>query len=903
MFHVIFLILLYITSSSSLLQGGFNYYGGCTLIDGRLTCVGQNYKGQLGINMASTTTKKTRPQEVFATGVTSVCCGMDNFCACIKDGKLYTWGNADKYQTGMNNQNTLLEPKRLGLDSTWNDVQCGQDFVVAKLGSSLYAWGSNYYYLINSYRYNDQETPTNKLDYVDSYSVGRRSVVAIKTGSGGSRTVWAWGDKCEAGLTTSCSSSTYTHTPTQISTGKINDCHTMYRTQSTTTMHYCKDSSNKVISWGSHSGQYDRRMHGSATQNDVVARYMQYTNNKLSTGQQTDWSDVKMISPVGNSAATNNIGSIYILTNGGKIYFGGTCSTSRVCTETLTWDNPTAAVELTAWGSDNAELANGGFGGHMVIKNNGKVYVIGNNERGQLGIGNEITTADTILEWDPPPRCALTEYRNNGVCTACGANTTTKTIGDLHSCTDCTCDCPAAYRNPVGDKSTCTKLPDCALNEYANGDGCTACGTDALNAAGDDPATVTTCTCPLNYFGNSGACTKCESSSVGYTTVDANAPTLSATRAQCEDYATQTQLRSFQGDVSTYLQAFQPKGCITVQTQAVMWNPSTTSTELCSIAHKCIETTTNTYVGTRLAGDNQNCTTCSCDAPCGIGNYGDNYGCSICAANTQAKAAGDLQSCTTCTCLCTADHYGNNGSCTSCANGYENAAGDSQLCTTCACSAKPPCAAGEYGNGNGCTACPANTMAKDAGDSQDCTVCSCQCQANHRGNNGVCTACSTGYSRPEGDDMGCTNCECIVCDANHFGDSGSCSQCPSNTQLKASGDSKDCTDCNCNCKENFYGNFGVCTSCPSNSTNAAGDSHGCQNCSCTCDINHYGANNSCIACLSGFTNPAGDLPGCQNCSCTAPPELPPTTPSTGTSRFKLHRVVVWVLGIVVLIII
>ena len=869
MFYVILLLLFCVTSTSSysFLSDG-NDYVSCILNNGKVTCMGKNYKGLLGIGETDETVIKNRPQEVVASGATDLACAGTNACFLIENNNLKAWGSGTDYITGLGTTATKYSPTLIG--SGYDAVQCGYNFCVAfKISpyGKLYAWGKNSYKIFGSDTSIVKQSPYELVSGISDYSVSQRAITARGTDN----KLYGIGFDEESGK--QLGGNSYSSTWQDLSNAnKVSECTSFYRVPGggNNRNTYCKASNhqNKAISWGSSRSNPDLVLHGSSPSGYYTNRYMQYTNNKASSGEQSDWKTVKQLAYAEQS--------IYILDNNGKIYFGGNPSSSKTATESYSWSSINAAVQMSAWGSDNSAIGRAGSYGIVVLKSNGDIKVIGRNVYGKLGTGDDVTD-DTlpfsIKEHNPPALCNENFYGNSGTCTAC-APAYRRPAGDLESCTTC----------------SCTKLPNCALNEYANGDGCAPCAANtASRPAGDDPATVTTCTCQLNHFGNSGVCTACDASYIGFTLIsDGSAPTVTATRAQCETYASQQATLTFQGDVNSFLQSSQPKGCIVVSNSGVFWNPSTTSTITCDLTNQCVDTVTNTYVGTRIAGDDQSCTTCSCDAPCGIGNYGDNYGCSACAANTQAKAAGDLQSCTTCTCLCTADHYGNNGSCTSCANGYENAAGDSQLCTTCACSAKPPCAAGQYGNGNGCTACPANTMAKDAGDSQDCTVCSCQCQANHRGNNGACTACLTGYIRPEGDDMGCTNCECTACDANHFGNSGSCTQCPSNTLLKASGDSKDCTDCNCACKENFYGNFGVCTSCPNNSSNAAGDSHGCQTCSCTCDVNHYGVNNSCVACLSGFTNPAGDLPGCQNCSCTAPPALPPTTPSPAT-KIVYHK--------------
>ena len=881
MFYVILLLLLCVisTSSYSFLSDG-NDYVSCILNNGKVTCMGKNYKGLLGIGETDENVVKNRPQTVIASGATDLACAGLNACFLIENGKLKAWGSGTDYILGLGwSTANKYSPTQLG--TNWDAVQCGYNFCAArKTNGDLYAWGKNTYKVISGST-GDRADPFKIRSGVSDYTVSQRSIVVRATDN----KVYGIGFDEESGK--QLGSSSYSSTWQDLSNAnKASECTSFYRVPGGGNKRntYCKASShqNKVISWGSTISNPDLLLHGASPNGYYTNRYMQYTNNKASSGEQSDWKTVKQIAYAEQS--------IYILDNNGKIYFGGNPTSSKTATESYSWSSINAAVEMSAWGSDNAAIGRAGSYGIVVLKSNGDMKVIGLNTNGKLGTGDDVTDNTlpfSIKEYNPPPVCNENYYGNSGTCTAC-APAYRRPAGDLESCTTC----------------SCTKLPNCSLNEYANGNGCTACGANALNAAGDDPATVTKCTCPLNYFGNNGACTKCDSSSLGFTLIsDGSAPTVTATRAQCETYASQQPTLTFQGDVNSFLQSSQPKGCIVVSNSGVFWNPSTTSTITCDSTNQCVDTITNTYVGTRLAGDDQSCTTCSCDAPCGIGNYGDNYGCSACAANTQAKAAGDLQSCTTCTCLCTADHYGNNGSCTACANGYENAAGDSQLCTTCACSAKPPCAAGQYGNGNGCTACPANTMPKDAGDSQDCTVCSCQCKKNYFGFNGACNQCSTGYIRPEGDDMQCTNCGCFTCDANYFGDSGSCHMCPGNTIDKAAGDSVHCTDCSCQCKENFYGNFGVCTACPSNSSNAAGDSHGCQNCSCTCDVNHYGVNNSCVACPSGFTNPAGDLPSCQNCSCTSPPPLPPTTPSTGTNRFVLHKFVVWILGMVVVFVI
>ena len=879
--YVILLLLFYITSSSGFKTAG-NQYGTCILDNGAVSCVGINYKGMLGIGDTDETTVHVTPQQVYSSGVTDLACTSMGACCVIKSNNIYCWGSGHKYQTGLNTNANKYSPEQV--DTGYNMVQCGLDSCIArKTDNSLRGWGANGYRMLGQGN-TDRTTPTYDWAYpqllVSDYLVLSKGVVAIETNGD----VWGWGYQTHCEHTNQWPS--YEDNPKEFaSSKKMSDCVSFIQSgNADQDTGYCKDSSGKVLSFG--ASPTSLHLHGSNTAySRGNPQFMTYTTTKDASGQSTDWSDVKEIAV--------NSDTIYILTTGGKIYFGGDASNGYTATETISWSPIKSGVELDAWGSDNDHIGVAGEKGFIVKKANGTKWVIGNNNNGQLGDGDTFTDTDTtspfsIKEFNPPPLCNENFYGNNGACTAC-ASAYRNPAGDLESCTTC----------------SCTKLPDCALNEYANGDGCTVCGANAVNkTVGDDPATVTTCTCPENYFGNNGDCTYCEPSSIGFVEItDSSAPTVAATKTQCEHYASITNSRTWQGDVSTALQSWQPKGCIVVQQATVFWNPSTTSLTLCDTNHICIDITTNTHVGTRPVGDDQSCTTCACDAPCGIGNYGDNYGCSLCAANTQAKAAGDLQSCTTCTCLCTTDHYGNNGSCTTCANGYENTAGDSQLCTTCACSAKPPCAVGQYGNGNGCTICPTNST-NAGGDSQDCTTCHCDCQENFFGDDGLCTACSTGYTRQAGDIPDCTTCACTTCDTDYYGDGTSCQQCPGYSN-NAAGDASDCTDCACECNENYYGNFGVCTSCPTNSTNAAGDSHGCQTCTCACDENYYGVNSSCVACDNGYTNPAGDSPACQNCSCTPPPAspLPPTTPSTGTSMFVVHRFVVWVLGMVVLVII
>ena len=1145
--YVILLLLFYITSTSGF-KTAANPWVTCSLDDGAVHCWGENYKGLLGIGDTDETTVHTTPQQVYASGVVDLACTYNGACCAIKDGTIYCWGSGVDYMTGLNTADTKYSPTQAE-NAGYDMIGCGVNACIARKSSNKgwVGWGGGYSRMLGPGT-DDDKTPKYdcglpQLKMEDFVVVGFGVVATDSSGD-----VWGWGKDSHSGW----GGTGYETCPKKFNSivSSMRHCVSFIKSgNGGMDTGYCKDSSGDVWAWGNTvSLRLVGPSHSFSYTDYTVAKLITYTTNKAASGEVDDgWDNVKEIAV--------NDDTIYILTTDGKIYFGGDASGGYTATETISWSSITSAVELDAWGSNNDHVGVAGEKGFIVKKTDGTKWSIGNNAKGQLGTTDQLTDTTypfSIKQHDPPPRCALNEYGNNGVCTACGANTVAKTVGDLQSCTNCTCECPvnyygnngactacaSAYRNPAGDDQacttcsctklpdcalneyangdgctacganavnktvgddpatvtictcplnyygnngvctqctgsdieitensgftvdtpdqslsreqckdyaenrastswegdvdandassypsgcslniavpqkiywnpsttssfkcsfmnvcvegaftatagtrsagdnqacttcscdapcqkgeygngagctacganalrqmgdlqtctnctctcplnyfgddgsctacasayrnpsgedqscttcSCTKLADCALNEYANGDGCTACGANALNEAGDDPATVTTCTCPLNYFGNSGACTKCEPSSIGFVEIsDGSAPTIAATKTQCEHYADITDQRSWMGEVTSSLQSFQPDGCITAGTNLVYWNPNTGGTEVCGGSYACVDLTTNPYVGTRLVGDDQSCTTCACDAPCGIGNYGDNYGCTACAANTQAKAAGDLQSCTTCACLCDANHYGNNGSCTACANGYENAAGDQQQCTTCACSAKPPCQANEYGNGNGCTACAANTVPKDAGDSQDCTVCSCQCQANFFGDDGLCTACSTGYSRGEGDNPACTTCACETCVVNYYGDTNSCQQCPGNSTNPA-GDDITCTDCSCKCGENLYGNFGVCTACPDHSTNAAGDSHGCQTCSCTCDENYYGVNSSCVACDSGYTNPAGDLPSCQNCSCTEPPPLPEET-STGTS---LHfNFIVWILSMVVFI--
>jgi len=175
--------------------------------DGTLWTWGYNYYGQLGINVAGTTTGRTTPVTTFAGGTNwkQVACGFYHTAAIKTDGTLWTWG----YNYGClginsagatNNRTTPVTTFAGG--TNWKQVSCAGRFTSAiKTDGTLWVWGDNTYASlgINNTTQIIVCTPVTTFAGGTNWkqvACGGYHTAAIKTDG----TLWTWGNNADGQL-------------------------------------------------------------------------------------------------------------------------------------------------------------------------------------------------------------------------------------------------------------------------------------------------------------------------------------------------------------------------------------------------------------------------------------------------------------------------------------------------------------------------------------------------------------------------------------------------------------------------------------------------------------------------------------------------------------------------------
>jgi alpha-tubulin suppressor-like RCC1 family protein len=105
------------------------YYTISAKTDGTLWSWGQNNQGQLGLNNI---TAYSSPKQVGAlTNWLSVAGGQYNVASIKMDGTLWMWGLNGNGQLGLGNVTKYSSPKQVGSIITWSKVTCAPNFTIA----------------------------------------------------------------------------------------------------------------------------------------------------------------------------------------------------------------------------------------------------------------------------------------------------------------------------------------------------------------------------------------------------------------------------------------------------------------------------------------------------------------------------------------------------------------------------------------------------------------------------------------------------------------------------------------------------------------------------------------------------------------------------------------------------
>ena len=178
--------------------------------DGSLWTWGRNEVGELGINL---TGERSTPVTTFAGGNNwkSVVCGEQHTVAIKTDGSLWTWGNNNTGQLGINSLNNRSIPVTTFVGGiNWKQVSCGNLYTAAiKTDGSLWTWGGNSVGELGTNDGINRSTPVTTFaggTNWKSVACGYNHTIAIKTD--GSLWTWGYNNRGQLGDNTGTSRST-----------------------------------------------------------------------------------------------------------------------------------------------------------------------------------------------------------------------------------------------------------------------------------------------------------------------------------------------------------------------------------------------------------------------------------------------------------------------------------------------------------------------------------------------------------------------------------------------------------------------------------------------------------------------------------------------------------------------
>jgi alpha-tubulin suppressor-like RCC1 family protein len=176
------------------IAGGDIYRTIATKTDGTLWTWGNNNRGQLGIN---TTTNRSIPVTTILGGTNwkSISGGGSHTASVKTDGTLWTWGLNSDGQLGVNNTTNRSTPVTTILGGTnWKSVSCGENHMAAiKTDGTLWVWGLNGAGQLGVNNTTNRSTPVTTILGGTNWkqvSCGKDHMAAIKTDG----TLWNWGD-------------------------------------------------------------------------------------------------------------------------------------------------------------------------------------------------------------------------------------------------------------------------------------------------------------------------------------------------------------------------------------------------------------------------------------------------------------------------------------------------------------------------------------------------------------------------------------------------------------------------------------------------------------------------------------------------------------------------------------
>ena len=320
--------------------------------DGTLWAWGSNNVGELG---DGTLENKNLPVQIGTdTDWVTISAGFKTNAAIKTNGTLWAWGlNTDGQIAG--GQEYQKFPMQIGTGTNWKNVNCPGRYILAiKTDGGLWAWGNNTFGQLGLGDTENRTTPTQVGTATDwkQISAGSNFTITLKNDG----TLWAFGDNFEGKLGINSSESFIT-SPTKIGTDNN------WKMVSTKYYHtHALKNDGTLWAWGQNT-------YGQLGDNTTISK-----KAPVSISPEKIW--VSLAQEVSNSLAVSSDGTLWTW---GTVEFSETDGTPI---NTLLI--PTKIGNDTDW---KKVLAVGPYC-NIAVKTNNTILVWGDNESGELGLGD-----------------------------------------------------------------------------------------------------------------------------------------------------------------------------------------------------------------------------------------------------------------------------------------------------------------------------------------------------------------------------------------------------------------------------------------------------------------------------------------------------------------------------------
>jgi alpha-tubulin suppressor-like RCC1 family protein len=331
---------------------------------------GNNQFGQLGLNNRSNSYSPNRVGSLNTW--TDVSSGSQHITAIRNNGTLWSWGaNSSDGQLGINDGTNRSSPTQVGALTNWSKIYIGGNFSLAiKVDGTLWSWGRNDSGQLGQ----DNQTTATSPKQVGTdttwvkAAAGPRSEVSQFDGTAAAiksdGTLWTWGTNRNGQLGLNSRSNYANVSPNQVGG-------TTWKEISSGLHVLAIKTDGTLWAWGNGTS-------GRLGLNSVTSR-----SSPVQVGTNTNWL----------SASAGATFSLAIKTDGTLWAWGSNGNSQLGDVTTINKSSPTQIGTDTNWSIATAnDIAEGLQSCALALKTNATLWTWGGNTNGQLGLGGNNTT-------------------------------------------------------------------------------------------------------------------------------------------------------------------------------------------------------------------------------------------------------------------------------------------------------------------------------------------------------------------------------------------------------------------------------------------------------------------------------------------------------------------------------